>query len=353
MFSRDIDIPQDPPIDGRWEGPLGPILVEVKRTSSVRDLRGALVALAYLVERDASIRAAVCVVVDSRLTEARLREELDRFRGVLRPEIAARVHLLADPGASDGARVAFDGSIAELPNAFHAWFGERLAAERQRGRSPLLPPRQGVVAALAQLRLRSEPPVTVKRLQEISGASYPTVAAVLKDFTDKGWLEDGSERGVRLRPLTAREWMELAREHARLRTVQWFTDPTGLASPDQLAKRLAHLQESGELPRSIRIGGVLGAAQHFPALDITAAPRLDLSTEEDAVHLASMLDAGLRPKTRAEQRVVLAVHTSRQPGPYPPERWAGELECLADLIEMGFTREAAEMADALQVRFPD
>ena len=141
--------------------------------------------------------------------------------------------------------------------------------------------------------------------------------------------------------------MELAREHARLRAVQWFTDPTGLASPDQLAKRLAHLQESGALPRSIRIGGVLGAAQHFPALDITAAPRLDLSTEKDAAHLAAMIDAGLRPKTRPEQRVVLAVHTSRQSGPHPPERWAGELECLADLIEMGFTREAAEMAEQM------
>jgi len=330
MFSSDINT------DHRWDGPSGPILVELTRTSSVRDVRSALLTLAYRVQADPTIHEAVCVVVDSRLSATRLQEELDRFRSVLRPEIADRIHWLTDPGAA-----------GHRPEAFRAWLAERIAAERRRGKAAQLPPRQIVVAALAQLRLRSEPPVTVKRLQEISGASYPTVAAVLKDFTDKGWLENGSERGVRLRPLTAREWMELAREHARLRTVQWFTDPTGLASPDQLAKRLAHLQESGELPRSIRIGGVLGAAQHFPALDITAAPRLDLSTEEDAVHLAAMIDAGLRPKTRAEQRVVLAVHTSRQPGPHPPERWAGELECLADLIEMGYTREAAQMAEQM------
>ena len=91
----------------------------------------------------------------------------------------------------------------------------------------------------------------------------------------------------------------------------------------------------------------MGAAQHFPALDITAAPRLDVSTDADAAQLAAMIDAGLRPKTRPEQRVVLAVHTSRQPGPHPPERWAGELECLADLIEMGYAREAAEMAEQM------
>jgi hypothetical protein len=330
MFSGNINN------DYRWDGPSGPILVEIIRTSSVRDVRGALLALAYRVQADPTIREAVCVVVDSRLSATRLQEELDRFSGVLRPEIADRIHWLTDPDAA-----------GHRPEAFRAWLAERIAAERRRGKAAQLPPRQIVVAALAQLRLRNEPPVTVKRLQEISGASYPTVAAVLKDFIDRGWLEDGGERGVRLRPLAAREWMDIARDQARLRKVQWFTDPTGLASPDQLAKRLAHLQASGALPRSIRIGGVSGAAQHFPALDITAAPRLDLSTEEDAVHLAAMLDAGLRPKTRPEQRVVLAVHTSRQPGPHPPERWAGELECLADLIEMGFTREAAEMAEQM------
>jgi hypothetical protein len=369
MFSSNVNQPQDPPVDGRWEGPSGPILIEVKRTSSVRDLRGALVALAYLVERDASICAAVCVVVESRLSDARLSEELGRFRSVLRPEIGARVHLLADPGAAGAqgeGRAAVDGSIAELPDAFHAWLEQLLTTERQRGRSPSLPPRQGVVAALAQLQLRKQPAVTVKRLQELVGASYPTVAAALKDLADKGWLEESPERGVRLRPLTAREWMDLARDHARLRTLRVFNDPTGLASPEQMLRRLDRLKESGTLPAGVRIGGVLGAARHFPDLDITAAPRLDLSTEADAALLARLIDAGLQPKTRPEQRVALAVHASREPwvgaesgrtagertddGPQPPERMAGELECLADLIEMGFTREAGEMAEHLARR---
>jgi hypothetical protein len=68
-----------------------------------------------------------------------------------------------------------------------------------------------------------------------------------------------------------------------------------------------------------------------------------------------MIDAGLRPKTRPEQRVALAVHATRDPrvitnaGSQPPERWASELECLADLIEMGFTREASEMAHHMEL----
>lgn len=55
--------------------------------------------------------------------------------------------------------------------------------------------------------LESTATVKVKRLQETSGASYPTVATVLKELTDKGWLENGSECGVRLRHLTISEWM--------------------------------------------------------------------------------------------------------------------------------------------------
>lgn len=260
-----------------------------------------------------------------------------------------------DKSAPGHDRLALSGSLEGVPDDFYVWLEELVATEHLRGHAPRLPPRQIVVATLAQLRLCNQPPVTVKRLQETSGASYPTVATVLKELADKGWLEDGSERGVRLRHLTIGEWMELGREHARLRKVVLFTDPTGHASPEQMAKRLARLQEADRLPRSIRIGGVLGASRHFPELDITAAPRLDLSVEMEPAYVAEMIDAGLRPKTRPEQRVALAVHATRDPwvstnpGSQPPERWAGELECLADLIEMGFTREASEMAHHMEL----
>ncbi len=62
-----------------------------------------------------------------------------------------------------------------------------------------------------------------------------------------------------------------------------------------------------------------------------------------------MLDAGLVPKTKPDQAVALAMHLYRDLRPKDiasrqPEPWAGELDCLADLIEMGFTREADGMA---------
>lgn len=355
MMSGNLNKMGDSQADGRWAGRRGPILVEVKRTNSMRDVRGALLALAYLLQSEPSTAEAVCVLVDSRLSQSRLDAELNQLRGVLRPQIADRIHLLVAKRAPDHGRLALSGSVEGATSDFYAWLEELVAAEHLRGHAPQLPPRQIVVATLAQLRLRNQPPVTIKRLQETAGASYPTVATVLKELGDKGWLEDGSERGVRLRHLTIGEWMELGREHARLRKVHLFTDPTGQASPERLAKRLSRLQETGRLPHSVRIGGVLGASRHFPELDITAAPRLDLSVETEPAHVAEVIDAGLRPKTRPEQRVALAVHATRDPwvatnaGSELPERWAGELECLADLIEMGFTREASEMAHHMEL----
>lgn len=331
--------------DGCWKGPNGHIHVEVKKTNSVRDVRGALLTLAYIIGQEPSKNQAVCVVIETRLSSGRLKEELVRFRQVIHPAIANRIHFLRGKGDAQGHHVnAFSGSMEGAPAGFYDWLEELVAKERQDVYAHQLPPRQIVVAALAQLRLWNASPVTIKYLQETCRVSYPTVAAVLKELADLGWLEDSGERGVRLRYLTSGEWMELAREHARQRKVLFFTDPTGQSTPEQMVKRLARL------PQTVQIGGVIGAAKYFPELDITAPLRLDLCVDRDPSRIASILDAGLLRKAKPDQRVALAVHVtsfpldasrweSKSQGP-----WASELECLADLVEMGYTREAAEMA---------
>jgi DNA-binding MarR family transcriptional regulator len=321
----------------------------------MRDVRDAFLALAYLLRAEPASNQAVCVLVESRLSDGRLQEEIHSFRAVIHPEIAHRVHFLVDKGSSKNNKPAFSGSLQNAPSEFYEWLGEWVANEPLSGRAPRLAPRQLVAAALAQLRLHNQPPVTIKNLQETCGVSYPTVAAVLKGLAEKGMLEVSGERGVRLRHLTSGEWMELAREHAKQRRALLFTDPTGHASPEQLAKRLTRLRGKKPILRNARIGGVMGASNHFPELDIAAAPRLDLSAETDPAGVAAALDAGLVAKTRPDQRVALAVHLTRDPraithtSPEISPQWAGELECLADLIEMGFTREAAEMAHHMEV----
>jgi hypothetical protein len=153
--------------DDRWDGPGGPILVEVKKTSSVRDVRNALLALAYRVSSDVPASRAVCAVVDSRLSRGRLQDELDQFRAVIHPSLASRIHFLVGSRDPRQNGVAFSGSIENEPGGFYTWLGELAAAGRLAGRAPQMAPRQLVIAALAQLHLWNQPPVTVKHLQEV------------------------------------------------------------------------------------------------------------------------------------------------------------------------------------------
>ncbi|MBP6421885.1 MAG: hypothetical protein KA271_03225 [Propionivibrio sp.] len=320
----------------------------------MRDVRDAFLALAYELRNDDPGAKAVCVVSESRLSESRLKEELARFRTVIDPSLASRIHFLVNHGDPKRNAVAFGGSLEQEQREFYEWLADLVATERLGGHLPQTSPRQLVVAALAQLRLWNQPPVTIKHLQQGCGVSYPTVASVLKALSEKGWLEESGERGVRLRHLTLSEWMDLARDHSNQRKVQLFTDPTGQSTPERLASRLERLVTDGKLPPTVRIGGVLGASWHFPEVDITSAPRLDVSADADPARIASILDAGFEPKTKPEQRTVLAVHVTRDPwvmkefAEESHDQWAGELECLADLIEMGFTREATEMAYGME-----
>lgn len=327
----------------RWAGPDGEILVEVKSTNSVRDVRDALLTLAYALRGEAATTRAVCVLTGSKLSGSRLADELRMFRAIVRPSVAPRVHVLQS--APEGA---FVGSFQPAPQ-FSRWLHRVLGSEIPADRSPRRGQRQAVVATLVQHLLWGTGPVTLKWLQDICKVSYPTVAAALNELDALGALERSSGRGVSLRPLMIAQWMEIARGHAAKRKAVGFVDPTGLAVPAALARRLWRLQQQGKISGSVRVGGVLGASHHFAELDITAAPRLDLSFDGPAVDLVQKLDAALVAQADPRQRPVLVVHQTLAPwllGSDRDERrrWAPELDCLADLIEQGLTREAAEMA---------
>lgn len=338
--------------DDVWEAPDGTCTtVEVLKTSSMRDVRDALLSLAYLLYGQPERNSAVCVVVESRLTVQTLADELERFRAVVSPDISSRVHFLVRRKAGVPR---FAGSLDLCASAvdFTSWLAATVEREAAGSFTLQLPARQVVIAALAHFRVSNEPPVTIKKLQDVCRVSYPTVAAVIRKLEERGWLEAADERGVRLRPLADDEWMELAQDHARLRKTYEFTDPTGTSSPEQLVKRLARLQKDAKLPRSVRVGGVIGASRHFPDLDITAPLRLDLSIETDPSNVAAMLDAALQPKRKPEEKVAVALHVTRDDLFFRSNNieadWASELECLADLVEIGYTREAREMAMHLE-----
>lgn len=327
-------------IDGVWRGQEGDIAVAVCTSHSVRDLRAQLVALAYQVRALGGSSMGVCIASGTRLTEERMNAEITQFRRLLDGSLATRLHIVR---AQDGR---LSGPF-DTPEAFQAWALEIL---REEFTSParLMPAQQLVVSALAQMRMANAPPSAIKDLQAACQASYPTVAKVLTSLGARGLLEDLQRgQGVRFRPLDASEWMDLATDHARHRQVVLYADPTRLMTPTRLAHRAMHLLSTGALPRAMRIGGVVGAAHHFPSLDITAPRRLDITAPSDPDYIADRIDAGLVRTQAAKMDAVVAIHLepvrASQPGSY-----AGWLECLADLIELGYIAEAREMAYAME-----
>lgn len=344
-----------PEIDGRWHGPDSNILVEVKKTSSTRDVRSAFLELAYALSSEPEQDTAVLVLVQTRLSLARLREELELFRRVAHPALAARINYLVVCGTSAQQRPKVTGSLELISEGFQIWLHDLVDREEMHGaRSvPPMSSRHIVMTSLARLRLHNVGPVTIKSIQVFCGVSYPTVAALLSELRATDRLESEGSRGVSLRALSVHELMELGREHSKQRQSVLFTDPTGFGSPERLRKQLERLQKLGKLPSSILVGGVQGAAWYYPELDITSAPRLDLSASGSATQIARILDAGLEIRSQAHQRVVLAVHVAFEP------KWgkiadlsdlpcANEIDCLADLIDMGYVREATEFASHIQ-----
>jgi hypothetical protein len=67
--------------------------------------------LAYALRQAEDGSLAVCVLVGSRLSEARLQNELEQFRDVIHPSIARRIHFLLDRGDPRDGAVAFRGTL--------------------------------------------------------------------------------------------------------------------------------------------------------------------------------------------------------------------------------------------------
>ena len=344
----------DQRIDGRWAGHGGDVLVEVKRTNNVRDIRDGLLTLAYLLaDEPTSTTALLCVLTtQSRLSPTRLNDEADRFLSVLRPNLADRVRLIRIQEAESGVKLPyavepeFLSSHAVEPG-FLSWLKDVVARETTGVRAT----RQTVTSALALSWLRGAEPMTVRSLQVLCGASYPTVANAVAKFNDSDLLEPRTDRRLLVRYIPVALWMKIAEQHAGSRKLHRFIDPTDQTkSPETLSAMLFKLQQQG-LAAKVAVGGVLGARHYFSDLDITASPRLDLSLYgAGGLDFVRRLDAALEETEDARAKAALVVHDTSEPVQFIDHlngTWASELECCADLLEIGLTREAHEMMTAL------
>lgn len=324
-------------------------IAEVKHgVDALRGVRGALIELAYALGQHPGARAYL-VLVDSAITEARLRREWDCSGSVLRPEVLDRISICLLASAEGSLR----GIPDDPPEDVARWL--RDVVDRKARRLPARVERTAyefVVLKLLILQwLTKRQPVTTKWLMQTAGCSYPTVARVLKRLGSL--VERQSDRRIALRFFPAEDFERLSAMSERARLTTRFVDQSGQPrSPDAYVRRLGNMN-----PQGVAIGGVLGAGRHVPRLDLVGAPRLDLSVhcyrKPYDLDFVKKLDPALKIEMDPLKPANLVTHAVRHADPMFLQRdgnlpIADPLECLLDLREARLEAQASQFLRELQ-----
>jgi hypothetical protein len=330
-------------IYGRWHQ----WTVSLLRSNNLRDLRDLLLRMAFHLSADLeSDEQAMCVLVGTKITDKRVYQEMESLQRVLRSKVRQRVHvLMVDPARG----LVFETRTNPGPG-FTTWLTTLIGTDAKRS-APVGATKHAVLAMLLRQWFSKAAPQTTAAIQQAVGASYPTVAAVLKDLERQDQLARTSDRRV---SLTGFPWDSWARwvqaNHDAVKKVA-FVDPTGRArSPRDMVKRLAKLGRA-----DVAVGGVLGAEHHFPEINITGTPRLDLTVRarRHAVDLdwVKRLDASLVPAGDRMAQARVVVHFVDDTGSFSTspsgESWADPLQCLLDLHTLKLDAQADQMLRAL------
>jgi hypothetical protein len=241
----------------------------------------------------------------------------------------------------------------ELPSCDPALVAAVVAAA-VRERVSKVVPRQAVISAAMQAWLDGQTRLSAANLRRITGASYPTVAAALQELERLSALVPEDKGYAYASNLAWGAWQRMAEMHSAIRKTIRFTDPGGLSrTPYEMAKRLISLQSKGSA-LAVGIGGVLGAEQYYPDLDITAALRLDLCVYDGDVGFVREIDAGLVQSADPNAKAVLVVHLahdiSHRRSQFIGRKIASVIDCLADLLEIGYQAEAADFIRVMQAK---
>ena len=318
------------------------VLIEPR---DLRRLRAAFVEIARCVSLKKE-RNCVLLIEDPGISTARLLQEFEGFRAILRPEVQERLTIVVR------RRGNLEKVVGHLPSETRESI--ELIIDRVRNASILRAKRPGeaffdVLRVLLVQWFRSLGPVTSKELREQTGFSYPTIAECLEKLQPH--LIRSSDRSIQLGTFPKDAWFKLFAQSEKVRSTQEFAERSGRPRPiETLVDRLQELQRS-----DIAVGGILGARHYWPGIDLFGTPRLDLIVhlpkKNDVTNVIRQLDPALKPAERGELPRV-AVHTLYRPVSFfrheaATTPWADEVECLLDLHEARLESQAAEFLERL------
>ena len=314
------------------------VLIDLR---DARRLRTTLMEMAQVVS--ATDYRVVLVLEEPHITELRLIKEWEGAMAVFRRELIDRISIAIHQNGK------WKGFPAAPKNTELAVLDEVIQHTLS-----TLPSRLGrvsesyyeILRILIHYWLLDEGPLTISSLMEISGFSHPTVAKALSRL--EHYLRRHSDRSVELRYFPRQEWARLVAVSADVRGTIHFVDRSGHArSPESLLKRLRALGRD-----DIAVGGVWGAKNYYPSLDLIGNARLDLSVHspKKAIDLSFVqrLDPALVESIRRDELPTLAVHTIRRAVPLfhsgkNDVSWADPVECLLDLHETHLEAQAKEL----------
>lgn len=335
-----IKEPHPPARDGYRPGfRLGDTIVEVKSDlHSFRNLRAALLQLAYYITEGTNERGAL-VLVNPRITDAALRKEWRLIERTLHPAILKRLTLAVKRNAE----------IFAIAGELKPSLSRQLPAhvDREARTQPYRAPQSSdaiLLVLLNQWFLRKES-MTTRWLMGAVGLSYPTVAAALDRLMPV--IQRHTDRRVKLAGFPVEDWQRAVANLGRVHPTIRYADRSGQRrSPDALLRRASGLDRE-----DLAVGGVIAARHYFPEFDLRGTPRLDLTLhcpdETADLSFVEQLDPALEKTAANDDSATLAVHVLRRREPFfvsegggPP--YADRVSTLLDLYEARLTVQAKE-----------
>lgn len=327
--------------DGQWED----WWVEVRTgVHNARDLRSAMVTMAYALQL-APDSKMLCILVNTRITKVRLERELELFRALANPCLAQRVHV-----ATYTQKTGYFNCPEEIPpptlekmiQSHMGFVGQKAKGATQ----------YTIMGILILNWLNHVEPQTTDALCQASGASYPTVAAVLKQLEAEDAITKEADRRVSLRKFPMEHWRRWIGISSQHRKSVYFVDRSGQPrSPMDLARRLRDRVQRED----IAVSGVMGAKFHYPLLDLSGDLRLDLTLHGSPttnLDFVRALDPALERTEDPREKPSLVIHfLTRLPAHFVTGDtgilWADPIECLTDLYEARLDYQADDMLRAL------
>lgn len=344
-FNSLPEIQYERPVGGhlrrRADAVAGPLIFEYK--PQIRDLRmlqAGVMGLAQVLQEEAN-RKAILIIENTRISDQRMDAEWNSYLNLLNPSIVERLSIAI---FEEEELIQVHGHLnqeeRQILEEVRSKLSSKLPLRKQRSRDSYL----DLSRVMLIKWFRGTGPLKVNQLCQLTGFSYPTVAAGLEKM--ERYLKRHSDRSVELKEFPGEIWQKLLADNEAVRA------PIALAAqkPRPVEVLLENLE--GYSAVEVGYGGIIGARYYLPGIDLVGIHRLDLTLRnirEDRIErLIRRLDPALKPVKTGQPPQVVIHRLFRQRTLFqenPRGKVADEVECLLDLHEARLEQQAAELME--------